>query len=149
MEMIIISNNSLSAEDLADNIIAEYLTDEFSSYQEKFRSTLLAVHERMNNGGYQQINGAKDDLLPIILKAKEAVPEIPFTYLDNGILWNGIIDLLYLDDEGYHIIDWKTNKSGEGLKEHYEPQLQSYQKAIKELMGVDVVDALIYHIAIK
>ena len=149
MEMIIISNNSLSAGDLADNIIAEYLTDEFSSYQEKFRSILLAVHERMNNGGYQQINGAKDDLLPIILKAKEAVPEIPFTYLDNGILWNGIIDLLYLDDEGYHIIDWKTNKSGEGLKEHYEPQLQSYQKAIKELMGVDVVDALIYHIAIK
>ena len=65
------------------------------------------------------------------------------------MIWNGIIDLIYRKDDKLHIIDWKTNRSAEGLAEHYKGQLDAYKNATKEITGKEVEDALIYHIQLS
>ena len=118
-------------------------------FRESFRKKLESVYDVMHNGGYPQINGAIQDILPEILSADEVYSEVPFTYKEEGTIWNGIIDLIYRKAGKLHIIDWKTNRNDEGLAEHYKDQLDAYKKATKEITGESAKYALIYHISIE
>ena len=149
MEMIIMSKDKLPKQDLVNNVMSEYLIAEMEEYKDSFRKKMESVYDVMHNGGYPQINGAIQDILPEILCADEVYSEVPFTYKDEGTIWNGIIDLIYKKDGKLHIIDWKTNRSAEGLAEHYKQQLDAYKKATKEITGKEAEDALIYHIQIS
>lgn len=149
MEMIIMSKDKLPKQDLVNNVMSEYLIAEMEEYKDSFRKKMESVYDVMHNGGYPQINGAIQDILPEILCADEVYSEVPFTYKDEGTIWNGIIDLIYKKDGKLHIIDWKTNRSAEGLAEQYKQQLDAYKKATKEITGKEAEDALIYHIQIS
>ena len=146
MEMIIMSKDRLSKTDIVNNVLSEYLIMDLKEYKESFRKRLESVYDVMHHGGYPQTNGAIQDILPVLLDAEEAYSELPFTYKENDVIWNGIIDLIYRKDGKLHIIDWKTNKSDEGLAEHYKDQLDAYKKAVKLITGEEAEDALIYHI---
>ena len=148
MEMILMSKDQLSETDIIDNILSEYTIAEFKDQEDRFRQTLESVYEVMHQGGYPQSNGAIQDILPELLKAEEIASEVPFTYKEEDTIWNGIIDLIYRKDGKLHIIDWKTNKSDKGLAEHYMGQLDAYKKAVRQITGENVEDALIYHIAL-
>lgn len=149
MEMLIMSKDTLNKSQLVDFILNENMTIDFEEYQDSFKRMLESVYDTIHNGGYPQINGAKQNILQIIMNADKVYSEVPFTYLDDDKkLWNGIIDLIYEKDGKLHIIDWKTNKIAEGLSKHYENQLNAYKQATKQIIGKDVEDALIYHISI-
>ncbi|MBR5754919.1 MAG: PD-(D/E)XK nuclease family protein, partial [Erysipelotrichaceae bacterium] len=148
MEMIIMSRDRLSKEDLVDNIMTEYMTAEMENYDRIFRKTLGSVYDKMHNGGYPQINGAIQNILPELLEAEEIYSEVPFTCKEEDDIWNGIIDLIYRKYGKLHIIDWKTNRNAEGLAEHYKGQLDAYRKAVRQMTGEDVEDAFIYQINI-
>ena len=149
MEMIIMSNNNISKNDAINNILNEYVTQEFKDKLDLFKQKLINVYDVMHNGGFPQKGKAPQDILPIILSADKYYSEVPFTLKEGNNLWNGIIDLIYEKDGKLHIIDWKTNKDDEGLDEHYKDQLNAYIKATKLTLGKDVEDALIYHLDIK
>lgn len=148
MEMIIMSKDRLSKENAVNNILSEYLIAEMGEYRETFRKKLESVYDVMHNGGYPQINGATQNILPEILCAEEVYSEVPFTYKEEGTIWNGIIDLIYRKGNKLHIIDWKTNRDDEGLAEHYKEQLKAYIKASKENNNIPVEGAIIYHISV-
>ena len=148
MEMIIMSKDSAVKQDLVNNILSEYLIADMEEYKETFREKLNSVYDVMHNGGFPQINGATQDILPEVLDAEEVYSEVPFTYREGGIIWNGIIDLIYRKNDKLHIVDWKTNRSDEGLAEHYKEQLDAYNKATSQITGEEAEDALIYHINI-
>jgi ATP-dependent exoDNAse (exonuclease V) beta subunit len=148
MEMILMSKDSLSREDVVRNVLSEYLTDEFEGYRESFAKRMEEVYEVMHHGGYPQINGADQDILPVLLNVDEVCSEVPFSYREEDNIINGIIDLIYRKDGKLHIIDWKTNRNAEGLAEHYKGQLDAYKKAVKQMSGEEAEDALIYHISI-
>ncbi len=148
MEMIIMSGDKLTRDDLMNNVLSEYMIAEMEGYRESFRKKLGSVYDVIHEGGYPQINGAMQNILPEILNAEEAYSEVPFTWMEGDVIWNGIIDLIYRKDGKLHIIDWKTNRSDEGLAQHYEGQLEAYKKAVKQIIGEEVEDALIYHISI-
>ena len=148
MEMIIMSKDRLERQDLVNNIISEYLIAEMKEHEDSFRKKLESVYNVMHNGGYPQINGAVQDILPEILSAEEVYSEVPFTYKDEGTIWNGIIDLIYRKGDKLHILDWKTNRSDVELAEHYKEQLDAYKKATSQITGEEAEDALIYHINI-
>ena len=58
----------------------------------------------------------------------------------NGMLVQGIIDLLYFTDEGAVLVDYKfSNRSEEALRHAYENQLRLYKSAIEEIFDVKVV----------
>ena len=73
MEMILMSKDSLSRKDVVRNVLSEYLTDEFEGYRESFAKRMEEVYEVMHHGGYPQINGADQDILPVLLNADEVM----------------------------------------------------------------------------
>lgn len=111
-----------------------------------YKKILNEVYETIVlNGGYEQKkNYAPQDIFLTLSKAKQIMCEVPFCYLDGQDMVNGFIDLLYEDDIGYHIVDYKTDAV---LGDH-SSQLIQYIKALKILFGIDA-DAKVYHIKIK
>lgn len=120
-------------------------------YESKLEEDLLKVAETMRSGGYAQSNGLPQDMLGTLLSADEVYCEVPFSYLEETeemrAVWNGIMDVLYLKDGKWHIVDYKTNADGSDLDTRYQGQLAAYIKAFKATIGF-TADAMTYHIDI-
>ena len=144
MECLVTSKNSYSDIDaLIDTIV-----DEYNAYG--YRDMLKEVYNQMSSGGYPQKNSnVEQDILNKLMTAKDVRCELPFSYQKYNVIVNGVIDLLYEDESGYHIIDYKTNKEDDVsiLEVEYEKQLQDYVEALREI-GIKA-DAHIYHINAK
>ena len=144
MECIISSKNSYSNYDLLiNNILSSYGSDD------SYRDMLKDVLDHILKGGFKQLNGTvQDDILTMLMNAKEVHCEVPFSYLSSkGNVVSGVIDCLYLDNnDEYHVIDYKTNSNSDVsiLENEYEDQLKHYVYAL-EKMGIKA-DAHIYHI---
>lgn len=126
---------------LVDQIVGEYNAKEF-------KPVLMEVADVVvNKGGYAENKSDIKDIYSVLLKAEEVYCETPFSYKKGNEIINGVIDLIYKDKNGYHIIDYKTNKESDiaFLEEHYKGQLQDYIDVLKE-MGIES-DAHIYHIS--
>lgn len=68
------------------------------------------------------------------LPANELMP----TEADDEIVYQGAIDLLCLDENGYTVIDYKYSSRGDdSLREHYALQIALYKKAVARIMRVD------------
>ena len=87
------------------------------------------------------------DILNTLLSADNVYCEMPFCYRDGDVIWNGVMDIVYVKDGSWHIVDYKTNADGSDLDEKYQNQLAAYIRALKALVGVDA-DAFAYHIDI-
>lgn len=75
-------------------------------------------------------------------KASQRYHELPYTYQVNGMLDNRIIDLLYQDATGWHIIDFKTDPihssaNEEALILDYSTQIRRYKNAIWDLLHIE------------
>ena len=57
------------------------------------------------------------------------------------------MDVVYLADGRWHIVDYKTNADGSDLDLRYQGQLAAYVKAFRAATGSEA-DALTYHIDI-
>ena len=78
---------------------------------------------------------------------------IPSSYYDNSlksgnILSSGVIDLLFITNDTYNIVDYKTDKvsSMDELKDLYKIQLDLYEIALREKMNAKSVRKFIYSI---
>ena len=78
---------------------------------------------------------------------------IPSSYYDNSlksgnILSSGVIDLLFITNDTYNIVDYKTDKvsSMDELKDLYKVQLDLYEIALREKMNAKNVRKFIYSI---
>ncbi len=60
----------------------------------------------------------------------------------------GIIDVCFLEDGKYVIMDYKTDRvdNMEELKEKYAKQLECYQLALKKITGTTVSEMIIYSV---
>lgn len=87
-----------------------------------------------------------------IFREFEITFNIPSTYYDKSfseqsILTKGIIDLLFIKDDIYYIVDYKSdNISSSKLLERYKVQLDLYEMGIKEIYNAKVVIKYIYSI---
>ena len=143
LECIVTSKNTYDLEQLVLQVESEYI-----SYDFKYTDLLLDVANKFINGGFEQISSIMPtDLFGVLKQAKEVMCEIPFAYQNGNDIISGIIDLIYQDDNGWHIIDYKTNAEGDvnNLEQEYKIQLATYRKAFKDATGEDC-DTHIYHI---
>lgn len=140
MEKIVNSKGRLPKDAMIRNILNEYSLEETSPY----KSILENVYERMFNGGFSQNNGAFADLLSILFKST-CECEVPFSYPDGNNIWQGEIDLVYVYEGQYYIVDYKTNIDDSELDQIYQKQLAAYKKILKITLGVDAI-TYIYHI---
>ena len=151
MEMLVSTRNKVDADSAVGEIIREYRTPFMEPYEKELTKQLSDVAEKMRSGGYAQTNGLPQDILNTLISADEVYCEVPFCYKENTkegtYLWNGIMDVVYLADGKWHIVDYKTNADGSDLDTKYRGQLGAYIKAFKATTGEDA-DALTYHIDI-
>jgi len=140
MELLIVSKNNYSFNNILKVIHDEYNVDIYDARLEKVYNTIL-------NGGYNQSNNIDKDILNTLLSSEEVLCEVPFTYNDNNTISNGIMDVVYKKDNKWHIIDYKSNYEDDNdvLEEHYKKQLDIYKKAFTNITNNDC-DAHIYHI---
>lgn len=146
MENIIISKNNI----LDINALIRDIVDEYRPYVKDEDQILNDVYQTIVTKGYHQKNSVlDDDILSVLLKAKDVRAEVPFSYKRGNQIISGSIDCLYEDESGYHIIDWKTNNFDDisKLEVQYKGQLDEYVLAM-EHFGIKA-DAHIYRIAIK
>ena len=146
MQMLVNSKGQINQEVMVNSTLNEFYLEKGSVYE----TILNDVYKTINNGGYPQKNSVvEQDILKVLLSAKDVRCELPFSFSDNNNIVSGVIDLIYEDENGFHIIDYKTNKETDVkvLEKEYRGQLNCYVKAAK-MFGFDA-DAHIYHIAIK
>ena len=72
--------------------------------------------------------------------AQERHSELPYSYVLSGKVENRIIDLLYRDEGGWHIIDFKTDPifscaKKEQLVQIYAPQVRHYKAVVESKLG--------------
>ena len=149
MEMLVSAGGRLDARAAAGEIIREYRTPGTEGLEDMLTECLLKVADTMRAGGYRQTNGLPQDMLGTLLSADEVYCEVPFSYMEEAddvrTVWSGVMDVVYLSEGRWHIVDYKTNADGSDLDQRYKGQLAAYVKAFKATTGSDA-DALTYHI---
>ena len=72
---------------------------------------------------------------------------------DELVLIQGIIDAWFEEKDGLVIVDYKTDRVKEGeeqtLLDHYQVQLQYYARALSQITGKRVKEAVIYSLTIQ
>ena len=146
LECIVTSRNKFNIKELVTDIFEELSI----VYEEHLFDKLCYIADKFTFGGYTQIESdVPSDLFGELTKAEQVMCEVPFSYKSGDTIIAGVIDLLYKDETGWHIIDYKTNDEDDvsNLEEEYQIQLGVYKKAVKQATGLDC-DAHIYHIDI-
>ncbi len=90
------------------------------------------------SGGYEQVSDVPKDILTELLSADEVYCEVPFCLAnsdENHSITNGVMDVVYMKNDLWHIIDYKTNADARDLADEYVSQLDAYIKAFKSLTG--------------
>ena len=146
LECIVTSENTFDIYSLVDSIFDEY---EYSKDEKlSLYNLLTSVGIVFTKTGFVQTSDAvPQNLFEVLMNAEDVMCEVPFAYRSGDAIVSGIIDLLYKDSYGWHVIDYKTNMEGDiaTLEEDYKGQLDVYRKAVKQATGLDC-DAHIYHI---
>ena len=141
MELLVSSKQTIQKD-----VVVDLILNEFSLTNAEYKTMLEKVYDQMMSGGYRQSNGQVVDLLKEI-KDADCYCEVPFSFKEGYQIWQGEIDLLYIKDGKYYIIDYKTNADDDQLEEEYKDQIAAYKNALKKNLGVDA-EASIYHIEI-
>ena len=85
---------------------------------------------------------------PIIQRArdsKKVFRELPLTVKnEDGTFLNAVLDLAFLDNGGWVIVDYKTDQVPEKLKEKYREQLGYYRKLLEESTPYKVKETHLY-----
>jgi ATP-dependent helicase/nuclease subunit A len=92
-----------------------------------------------------------------MLKAKEKFYEIPFSVKTDPsspkpVILNGVIDLVFLEPDGWVIADYKTDEINGGLQsfiDYYTPQVKVYVEFWEKITGKKVKEAGIYFTSIN
>ena len=88
-----------------------------------------------------------------VYREKEFTFEVPSYYYDKSlksgkILTSGIVDLIFVNDDVYTIVDYKTDNVNNvlELKDRYKVQLDLYEIALMNIMKASKIRKFIYSI---
>lgn len=90
----------------------------------------------------------KETPFTLILPAEEVYPELASITKDEEVLVQGVIDLIFWEDDGWVIVDYKTGKRDEKtLAREYSGQLKFYARAVESILGSPVKEKYIYFVS--
>jgi len=64
--------------------------------------------------------------------------------VEDGGLVEGIVDLVFLADDGWHVVDFKTDQTIADHLEEYRAQVRLYMEAVARATGAEVRGALLW-----
>jgi ATP-dependent helicase/nuclease subunit A len=89
-------------------------------------------------------NALRHPLIERARKAERCYREYPITLaLDDGRLLDGIIDLAFVENDSWMIVDFKTDGEAAARKNQYARQLQWYAFALARLTGMSARASLL------
>ncbi|MCD4785974.1 MAG: UvrD-helicase domain-containing protein [Candidatus Eremiobacteraeota bacterium] len=96
-------------------------------------------------------NTLKSDLIKTAIKSGNYRKEFPFTVELDGTVTRGFIDLVIKTNDGFIVIDYKSddvtpNKIPDHVKNEYSMQIDIYGEAMKKITGGSV-DSIYYYFA--
>ena len=76
--------------------------------------------------------------------------EFNFSVPDRGILVQGMIDCAFREEDGWILVDYKTDKIRDeaAFTEEYRPQLAWYSEALSTLTGIPVKECWLYALSV-
>lgn len=88
----------------------------------------------------------KSELWKRLLEAKEKYYEVPFSIMKEGTVLSGVIDLAFKEEDGWVLVDYKTDdfEKDPKRKEVYEKQLDMYAESWQKATGEKVKEKLLY-----
>ena len=125
---------------------------EMSDFTADFNSSFEKSYDSYCNFAFtdsdmQQLETAFNKIKEIA-KASNLYREKAFVYNDNGVLVQGVIDLLAVNGEVATVIDYKTTSkthlNNEKVILSYKNQVEIYAKATREILGLKANKVLIY-----
>lgn len=97
-----------------------------------------------------------------MIASKDVRRELPFGILlaakdfyleadEEQIFVQGVADVLFRNDDGWTLIDYKTDRKadGETLRARYQVQIELYRRAIEKLTGIPVTESYLYALSTK
>jgi ATP-dependent exoDNAse (exonuclease V) beta subunit len=104
-------------------------------------------------------NTLQNPQLKDILNGGKVYHEIPFMLyapydqlakdkrFSDNVMLQGVIDLLVIGDNKATVVDFKFTSRSDKVAERYPYQLNSYKLAVKQICGIECVDAYVLSIA--
>jgi ATP-dependent helicase/nuclease subunit A len=100
---------------------------------------LGATRPMIKRAGGMVKEALNSPILQRAIKSDNYQKEVPFTYKNNGTIFEGVMDLVFKEEDGLVVLDFKTDllKKDDlnSRVQHYRPQLQVYSDAIKSIFG--------------
>jgi ATP-dependent exoDNAse (exonuclease V) beta subunit len=88
------------------------------------------------------------DLIARIVSADRYYKEVPFAFKENGTIVEGVIDVIFEEDDRIGIVDFKTDKVAKGDTERraeiYRPQVETYRRAVTAACGKAPEEVILY-----
>ncbi|MEW6238694.1 MAG: UvrD-helicase domain-containing protein [Candidatus Omnitrophota bacterium] len=144
----------------AVHLLLQELMDDPAADLNQLARTVLAEEELEENW----LDELKDAVLSVTRSeiwrraqaSRQRMTEVPFeTMVHAGkelpTLQRGVIDLVFLEANGWVIVDYKTDRGAitalDRLAEHYRPQVEAYAARWREITGQRVAEAGLYFTA--
>jgi len=111
------------------------------------REQLIQAYGRILGATDEETEAAEDIIVralshPLLKRARSSPrchSELPITLrLDGFRILEGICDLLFLEGEMWHVVDFKTEEDSSRRSAQYERQIQWYAHAVSQLTGSPV-----------
>ncbi len=87
-------------------------------------------------------------VLQRVIKSIGYQKEVPFTYKNNGAIFEGVMDVVFKEEDGLVVLDFKTDlvdQKGLNSKiEHYRPQVKVYSDAIRTIFGTPTKEIILF-----
>ncbi len=87
-------------------------------------------------------------LLQRVIQSDHYQKEVPFTFRCNGTLFEGVMDVVFKEDGGLVVLDFKTDlleKENLGSRVgHYRPQVEIYSDAIQTIFGKPPKEVILF-----
>jgi ATP-dependent helicase/nuclease subunit A len=90
----------------------------------------------------------RSPILQRVMQSRNYYKEVPFTYKKNGILYEGVMDVVFREGEDLIVLDFKTDlvdqKNLNSKIKHYQPQIEIYSDAIQSLFGTPPKEVILF-----
>ncbi len=109
----------------------------------------LGATGRMINRAVEIVKEAfHSEILKRVMRSGNFQKEVPFAYKKNGILFEGVMDIVFKEGDRLVVLDFKTDLVARmelDLKvEHYKPQVEVYSDAIRAIYGAPPKEVILF-----
>ena len=125
-------------------LVHQVLRDVSFTASRKDIESLAALHARLFDAPEEEVHAAinavsnalKHPFLGRVQQAERVHRELPVTLpVENARILEGVIDLVFLDDDTWNVVDFKTDADIASSLEHYRLQVGWYMYAMTRITG--------------